>query len=270
VSIPTGDMGDRDQWMTMFSALDDDAVDALLDGRAVPDSELHDVAEVVERLRATARREPVPPMGAALRAQVRGTHVVPFAPALTAHRSVRRGLVAVVAAATVVLVGVGADQNRLPANVQDVVSSAAELVGVDVPASDERPQAGGVSIQGSEGAGRTDGVTPGGATPADPGEPGDQQPATPATPPEHAGSDNANGGVGVESTPGVTAPGATAPEPALPPQAQLEDGGTAQGRPPADPGPTMGADSADPNTGGNAGGGGRATTTTTTTGDGAP
>jgi hypothetical protein len=260
VSIPTGDMGDRDQWMTMFSALDDASVDALLDGRALPDGELHDVAEVVERLRASARREPVPPVSAALRAQLRGANVVPFGPALAARRSMRRGVLAAAAAAAVVLVGVGADQNRLPANVQDVVASAAELVGVDVPTSDERPAAGVGSTQSSEGAGGTDGSTPGGATPADPGERGDHQPATPAVPPEHAGSDNANGGVGVESTPGASAPGATPP-----PQGQPDQGGaTEKGEPPADPGPTTDAGNADPNASDNPGGGGRATPPTTT------
>jgi hypothetical protein len=259
VSIPRGDSGDRDQWMTMFSALDDESVDALLDGRALPDDQLHDVAEVVDRLRALAQREPVPPMGAALRAQLRGTSVVPFGAPLAARRSMRRG-VAVAAAAAAVLIGVGADQNRLPANVQDVVSSAAELVGVDVPSSDERPEAGaGGATHRSEGAGRSDGETPGGATPADPGEPGDQQPAIPATPPEHAGSDNANGGVGVEAT-----PGATAPEVTLPPQAQPDPGGgNGKSATPTDPGPATGTDNADPNASGKAGGAGRATPPTT-------
>lgn len=213
MSIPTEGSGDRDPWMTMFSTLDDDVVDALLEGHA-PDetAELDELAAVVRRLRASAATEPVPPMSAALRAQVLQPDVHPLAPVVRARRSLRTGLLAAAAAAVVALIGVGAEQNRLPADVQDVVSSVADLVGVDVPRADDREDAEGedpAAVDAEDGSvdgqGKPD-VTNGGATPADPGEPGDKEPATPATPPEHSSGGGVEGG-GVDGTPGATAPG---------------------------------------------------------------
>lgn len=213
MSIPTGGAGDREQWMTTFSALEDDEVDALFDGQ-VPDGAagLDDLVAVVRRLRASAASEPVPPMSPALRAQILETDALPRLHGARVRRSVRTGLLVAAAAAAVALIGVGAEQNRLPADVQDAVSSAAGLVGIDVPDTADRTADDGATdaVRDAEGDGDQaestgeDGTTPGGATPADPGEPGDKEPAIPATPPEHSGSGGAGG---VESTPGATAPG---------------------------------------------------------------
>jgi hypothetical protein len=135
---------------------------------------------------------------------------------------VRAAVAAAVAA--LALVGVGAAQNRLPSGVQDVVSSTADLVGIDVPRSDERhadddsddgtsdevPSTEGTEVPGSteqqnQGDPGYEGTTPGGANPADPGTPGDKEPATPATPPSNPGnaggssSGNANNGTGTNN-----------------------------------------------------------------------
>jgi hypothetical protein len=212
---------DGQEWMTMIEMLDEHEVDALLGGTA-PAEELAPVAAVVTRLRERAAAEPAPPMSAALRAQLYAPPVV----SLHAHRATRfafaRAAVAA-AVAALALVGVGAAQNRLPSSVQDVVSSTAELVGIDVPRSDERHATDDGSDDGSddgtsevpstEGTDGTDGTevpggterqdqgdpghegtTPGGATPADPGTPGDKQPATPATPPSNPGNAGGNSG----------------------------------------------------------------------------
>lgn len=210
---------DGSEWMTMIEMLDEREVDALLGGTA-PAAELAPVAAVVTQLRERAAAEPAPPMSAALRAQLYSPPVV----SLHAHRAARFALVrAAVAAAVAVLalVGVGAAQNRLPSGVQDVVSSTADLVGIDVPRSDERhatdddsddgtsdevPSTEGTEVPGSteqqnQGDPGYDGTTPGGATPADPGTPGDKEPATPATPPSNPGGNgnNGNNGAGVNN-----------------------------------------------------------------------
>lgn len=188
--IPRTHADDHDGWMAMFSMLDDHEVDALLAGTSPVDGDLAPVAEVVRALRRMADREPVPPMSGALRAQGASPPVVPIG----LRRATRAALMqAAAAAAVVALVGVGAAQNRLPADVQDIVSSTADLVDVDVPRSEERHADDVGSGQGgSEGTGNAndgtpgyDGVMPGGtdpADPADPGDPGDHEPATPATP----------------------------------------------------------------------------------------
>lgn len=214
MSIPGHGPDDRDMWMTMFHVLDDDEVEALLDGRGLADdTPLSGLALVADRLRASARREPVPPMSAALRAQIEQRDVVALRPARAAQRSIRRGLAVAAAAAVLALIGAGADQNRLPAGAQDVVSSVAEAVGVDVPRADERHADDSTDAEdGDRGAGNgsdagtTGGATPDTATPADPGTPGDKSPATPAVPPEQA-----NGGEGPSGTPAITAPGQVRP-----------------------------------------------------------
>lgn len=215
---------DGSEWMTMIEMLDERDVDALLGGTA-PAAELAPVAAVVTQLRERAAAEPAPPMSAALRAQLQSPPVV----SLQAHRAARYALVrAAVAAAVAVLalVGVGAAQNRLPSGLQDVVSSTADLVGIDVPRSDERqhdddaddgtsdevPSTEGTAVPGSteqqnQGDPGHEGTTPGGATPADPGTPGDKEPATPATPPSNPGNaggssgGNGNNGAGVNNNP---------------------------------------------------------------------
>jgi hypothetical protein len=196
---------DGPEWMTMIEMLDEREVDALLGGTA-PAEELAPVAAVVTLLRERAAAEPAPPMSATLRAQLYAPPVV----SLHAHRAARFALVRAAVAASVAalaLVGVGAAQNRLPSGVQDVVSSTAELVGIDVPRSDERhltddgsddgtsdevpstEAPGSTELQGDPGH---EGTTPGGATPADPGTPGDKEPATPATPPSNPGNAGGN------------------------------------------------------------------------------
>lgn len=203
---------DGQEWMTMIEMLDEREVDALLGGTA-PAEELAPVAAVVTALRERAAAEPAPPMSPELRTQLYAPPVV----SLHAHRAARFALVrAAVAAAVAVLalVGVGAAQNRLPSGVQDVVSSTADLVGLDVPRSDERHATDDgsddgtsdevPSTEGTEAPGSTErqdqgdpgheGTTPGGASPADPGTPGDKEPATPATPPSNPG--NAGGSSG--------------------------------------------------------------------------
>ncbi|MGQ0433245.1 MAG: hypothetical protein ACT452_12650 [Microthrixaceae bacterium] len=189
--------GDQDQWVVaMLDELDDEQMDALLEGSTAVQG-LEPVAAVMRRLRASAAAEPVPPMSAALRA------LLDEPPARVRHLSaVARGSLARAAVAAsvaaVALLGAGAAQNRLPTEFQDIVSSAAELVGIDVPRSQERDSADsggnhrdadGPTVDPSGAAGHDgsgggdgpgdDGSTPGAATGADPGSPGDQEPATP-------------------------------------------------------------------------------------------
>ncbi len=195
---PDGQSDDRDKWMTLLTAMDDEQMDALLSGTAPIDA-LAPIADVVQRLRRSVRREPVPPMGEALRAQLAAAPVVPLA-VRRARGSLVKAAAAAVAAAFA-LVGAGAAQNRLPSGMQDVVSSTAHLVGLDVPTShedddDDDDDDGETPVETTGGNGGEpgyEGTTPGGATPADPGTPGDQEPATPATPPEDPGNQDGNG-----------------------------------------------------------------------------
>lgn len=160
-------------WMAHLSALSDRDVDELLAGR-VPDGaeELAPLAHIAGSLRARAAAEPVPPMSAELRSQL----AAPVRPLEAWQR--RRARVAAVAAAGALAaasVGAAAAENALPRPIQDAVSSAADLVGVEVPRAAER-HSDAPSTQ-----------TPGGAVPADPAGPGapaePASPATPATPP---------------------------------------------------------------------------------------
>lgn len=163
--------------------------------------ELVPVARFATELRRRARREPVPPMSAALRAQLVQGAATPTPVARAARRSLV--LAAAAVAAVVALLSAGAAQNRLPTRLQDVVSSTAGLFGVDVPRADERSGGGSLTDQddggrpaagpgapGAQGGGTgpADGPVGSegqGATPADPNGPG--EPATPATPPERSG-----------------------------------------------------------------------------------
>lgn len=194
---------DRTEWMDTIADLDDAGTDALLRGEA-SGAELTPLAHVVRRLRESVAAEALPPMSAALRAQIDAPLVVPLHARRVARRSLAQAAVAAVAVA-VALVGAGAAQNRLPGGLQDVVSSAVEVVGIDVPRSADRHAAddevddevddgveqegeGGPSdARGNDGEPGYEGTTPGGAVPADPGTPGDKEPAVPATPPEDNG-----------------------------------------------------------------------------------
>lgn len=190
--IPAVRGDDEPGWMDTFTDLDEDIADAVLDGRpAASSASLADLVDVVGALRRRRAAEPVPPMAPTLRAQIDGGQVV----ALAARRGVRRALIlAAAAAAAVVAFGIGAAQNRLPAGIQDVVSTTAERVGVHVGTSEERGQghqhrsdvADTHAQDGVDRAPGYDGTTPGGAIPAVPNGAG--EPAIPAVPPEGNGS----------------------------------------------------------------------------------
>jgi hypothetical protein len=220
--IPAGAADAFDEWMARFAELDDAAVDDLLRGETpTGHDDLAPVAELAAAVRARATAHG-PEIGPALRSQIQERPHVPPRFAATARRRLR---LVTAAAAALMIVGVAATQNALPAAAQRFVADAAELVGLDVP----RPEGsgGGVpadagSSSGSthtteateatepsvaeggapsdtpgEGPSSTGGSppeeTPGGATPADPGTPGDGEPATPATPPAHSnGGGNGN------------------------------------------------------------------------------
>lgn len=174
-------------WMARLSALSDLEVDSLLCGTVPPDSEdLAPIADMALALRRHVLLDDVPEMSDELRRQLTDAVLVPLAP-----RSVMRlaavKAVAAAAAVAALFIGVGASQNRLPAGMQNAVSSVAELVGVEVPRADVHDHAPVELDRGRDDEGRT----PGGATPADPGTPGDGEPATPATPPDNGNADPA-------------------------------------------------------------------------------
>jgi hypothetical protein len=185
--------------MDALRALDDDVLDDLLAGRPAADQELVPLGDVVRALRRRSEVEPVPRMDAALRAQL--TTPIADVRAGLVGRSLLRAAAAVAIAGLATLT-VGASQNRLPADIQDAVASTADLVGLDVPTSEERGRSAEAPAGGDETPGTTgtmgsasptsdgqpgyDGVTPGGADPADPGTPGDGEPAEPASPPDVA------------------------------------------------------------------------------------
>ena len=198
---PATSIDDDHRWMARLLQLEDHEVDALLAGEPSVDPELAPISDLARALRSRVAREPLPPLGQALRDQLAA------GPARGTPRGTRRSLLA--AAAAVVVAGlaavtVGAAQNRVPADLQDAVASTAELVGIDVPTSEERPAAAtpgderrdaGATHGQDDGApgdpptqdgdvSSEDATTPGGATPADPGVPKDAEPATPAVPPD--------------------------------------------------------------------------------------
>lgn len=200
----SGTVGDeRDEWVVvMLEALDDQQMAAVLDGSGAVDG-LDAVVEVLRRLRASAAAEPVPPMSAALRALLDEQTVVPRPVRTIARGALVRAAIAATVAA-VALLGAGAAQGRLPSGIQDVVSSTAELVGIDVPRSEDRGTSGsGTEDRGADAPGAeerdpagpaasnpgNDGSAPGDPDRADPGTPGDHQPATP---PEGSNGGGAN------------------------------------------------------------------------------
>lgn len=188
---------DDTPWMQVPGDLDDLTVEDLLAGAPAAQADLALVTELVTRLRASAAAEPVPPMSAALRQQLETPMVISLEAGRAARRSLAKAGAAAAAALAVTLVGVGASQNRLPTGVQDVVSSTAELVGVDVPRSEERSQGPAHRSDRGEERSRDEEAPPvesppegssdargDGATPADPN--GSGEPATPAVPPDPA------------------------------------------------------------------------------------
>lgn len=217
------------EWMARFSELDDAAVGQLLRGDTPAGCEdLAPVAELVLTLRERATADG-PQIGASLRAQMQQRPRV--APRYVGVARRRLQLAAV--AAALVLIGVAASHNALPAAAQRIVSNAADLAGIDVPRPgedrDHPPSTSSAGTDTSGSTGTTDGTetsdpttgtkggapstggppeqTPGGAIPADPGAPHDGEPATPATPPPHSnGGGNGNNGTG-SGNGRATAPG---------------------------------------------------------------
>jgi hypothetical protein len=197
-----------DEWMTRIAELDDAAVEGLLRGDT-PEGcgDLAPVAGVTAALRheATAHR---PAMGPALRVQIaERPHVPPrYAGAP------RRRLQLAVAAAAVLIVGVAATQNALPAAAQRAVSNVADLVGIDVP----RPEG-----DADEAPSTSTEDTPSGSTDASDAPTGTDAPDGPrAAEPSGAEGETVTPGTGApssqggppESTPG----GATPAEPGTP------------------------------------------------------
>jgi hypothetical protein len=121
-------------------------VEAVLRGRIPADrDDLAAVAALVERLHQLAASEPAPPMRAELRALVAGQAGAEDRFAFLDRRQRRRvGALGVAAAAVVVFgaTGVAAATNSLPSSLQDTVSNVADVVGVDVPRSEDRGHAG--------------------------------------------------------------------------------------------------------------------------------
>ena len=203
--IPLGDDDDHDEWMAIFHSLPDREIDDLLAGRPTSSEAAASLAELVEVLRADARRAGAPAMSAALRGQVAGPSVA--RPPRRRRRALVGSVVGLVLGASAV--GAAAAQNALPGPLQDAASSAGSVIGIELPRTEERDSDGddGPDAPGSEGtagergsgsgtsqddpgpAGHEPPTAPQGppdttpaATPADPGTPGDREPATPATP----------------------------------------------------------------------------------------
>lgn len=185
---------DPDMWEAALDALDDQQMDALLGGSVLVE-ELAPVAEVMRRLRQSAIDEPLPPMGATLRALLdepparRARH----APGPSRHAVVKAAAVA----AAVAVLAAGAAENRLPAGIQDVVSSSANLVGISVPRAEDR-HAGGLGTErldvgvddprGDERAPDHEGASPGGARTPTRGTTGDRDPSTRPVPNKGGGT----------------------------------------------------------------------------------
>lgn len=223
--------------MARFGELDDAAVEALFQGRTPAGHEdLGPLAELAVAVRDQALASS-PEIGPALRGQIEQRPRVPPRYAGVTRR--RLGL-AGAAAAALMMVGVAATHNALPAAAQRFVSSAAGLVGLGVPRPDEDIDQPSISTprdetgEPNESVGSRDATetpepieagddsvgtpdlskgppsssgppeqTPGGATPADTGTPGDGAPATPAVPPAHSGSGGDGGNpVGQDAAPG--------------------------------------------------------------------
>lgn len=133
--IPPGDGDDHDEWMATFRSLPDAEIDDLLAGRAPSSEAAAGLTELVEVLRADARRADAPPMSADLRRQVAGPTPV-ARPLRKRRRALVGGVLGVVLGTSAV--GVAAAQNVLPGPLQDAASSAGGAIGVDLPRADER------------------------------------------------------------------------------------------------------------------------------------
>jgi hypothetical protein len=270
----------RTEWMAPITTLTDSEVDDLLAG-TIPggNDDLAPLAGLATVLRGSALEEQ-PSIGPELRRQLHAA--APPSDLAPVHHLGRRAAVwtGAAAAAALVVLGVGAQGDVLPASVQDVVSSTAERIGIDLPRSADRDQPGRSDeappvergpVEGEDptdhapagpAAGRGDGAgsqdRPSGgpadrpahstppaqpatpATPAQPGAPG--QPATPATPATPAQP----GQPGGQSDPGH--PGGGQPDgggPAAEPAQPAEPAEPAQ---PGGSGPAVPADPAEPAT----------------------
>ena len=201
--IPMGPSDDRDQWMAHVTSLSDHDIDELIAGRT-PEGmhELSPVAQVSLALRERTAFETAPAMGPSLR------QALADAPALTARNTgrIRRRLSGMAA------VGVGALAFGAATAANALVSEAGDVVGLELPHSDDRAHDGAENESGPEATTPDDDLghgddtstdlgpgaidegqpssadvgpppsTPAGTTPADPGTPRDQAPATPAVP----------------------------------------------------------------------------------------
>lgn len=218
--IPPGPVDDDDEWMAVLPSLPDAEIDALFAGQ--PCASTHGgLSEFIDALRSAAVHLPAPVMSEALRLQVnRG---VPRPVAARRRRLLAGALGSLLLGGTAI--GVAGAQELLPAPVQDAASSAADMLGIDLPRASERHAdpdrgVGGQDDQGDGTSGTDDpggakpatsgppgategkpgtsngppATTPGGAVPADPGTPHDGQPATPATPATGQGSEKGNNG----------------------------------------------------------------------------
>lgn len=188
LDVPTAGRveGDHDVWAAMLDALDEQQMDALLGGSALVE-DLAPLAEVVQRLRQSADSEPVPPMSATLRAlldEKPPVGVARYVPGSSRHAALK----AVAAAVAVALLAAGAAENRLPAGIQDVVSSSADLVGISVPRSEHRHAEGLGTKRRDDSAPDHQGATPDGAETSTPGTPGDGDPSTQPAPNEGGGT----------------------------------------------------------------------------------
>jgi hypothetical protein len=218
--IPPVQQDDDDEWMVIFRTLPDMDIEDLLAGRETASPAAAALTDVISTLRSAAHRHGAPAMSEPLRRQIARPRIVPSAtrgsapPRPRRRRLVLGGLVGLAFGA--VGVGLAGAQNVLPEPLQDAASSAASVVGIDLPRADDRDGATrgdpsdpqetrgddehGTPPEGTPGQG-PDGSTPkgppdstpGGAVPADPGTPGDQRPATPAIPPEDPGNGGGQG-----------------------------------------------------------------------------
>jgi hypothetical protein len=197
---------DTDQ-MDHIELLSDADLAQLVSGEVPPGrDDLVALSTALGALRARADAHPTPEMSPGLRIRLAeadtdvtargraGRLAVAPAAAPVSRQPRWRGAVGASAAALVLVagVGVGAAQNALPTVVQDAIAASANLVGIDLPRSQDRhaPPA----------------ATPGGADPARPGSA--REPAARAVPPAH-GRDGQTGASTRDGSPSGDAPGQT-------------------------------------------------------------
>jgi hypothetical protein len=239
--------------MDRFDQLSASELDELFEGQHPDDRpDLRPVADLAVALRARADAEPAPVMRYELRRAI-ADHVAPLAPS----RVRRRWLGAIAASAALVAFGAVGGAGALPAPLQNAVSSAGGIVGVELPRADDAAgDAPGLPVAevilGDSDEDETGPTavapphrTPGGAAPADPDDAADA-PAIPAVPPADAQD-------GTERDPGMAAgdrgaggaeraevPDAAPPPPEAPPEQPTEGKEPAEDAPSEDGQPLPG------------------------------